>query len=304
MPAGWSMDGCRYVPRSAESFAFRLESGEERREVSPGRHESWHGFRFAGARDATVITRYPHITGAAVVLFTLLTASAGAWHDETHLAVAKAAGYEKWYNAAGPDMAKLKAGEIEQHNHYVNNPPETTVTPKMVMAQVHRYNTVDPTGHLYGAIIAAIRNYVAAKATGKYGEYHLAFAAHYLADLSMPLHNVPYDDFNKKNHAAMDGIVNADILDHLERIRIYPVTVRSEGDLAKEIARVANLSIALGRKLATEDRLPTVEEAYQQLGHSASVLRAVLEWTGAPRLEPGEAEEDTRGSPRCSRSRK
>ncbi|MGW8272555.1 MAG: hypothetical protein ACWGN7_04105, partial [Thermodesulfovibrionales bacterium] len=26
-----------------------------------------------------------------------------AWHDETHLAVAKAAGYFKWYNAAGAD---------------------------------------------------------------------------------------------------------------------------------------------------------------------------------------------------------
>jgi len=28
------------------------------------------------------------------------------WHDETHLAVAKAAGYSKWYNAVGADMTK------------------------------------------------------------------------------------------------------------------------------------------------------------------------------------------------------
>jgi hypothetical protein len=186
-------------------------------------------------------------------------------------------------------MAKLKAGEVEQHNHYVNNAPETTVTAEMVMAQVHRYNTIDASGHLYGAIIAAIRNYRKEKGTGKYGEYHLAFAAHYLADLSMPLHNLPYDEFNKKHHAAMDGIVNAGILDHPERIRVDPVTIRSEGALATEVARVANLAIALGKKLEAEGRLPTAEEAYEQLGHSASVLRAVVEWTGAPRLEQAES---------------
>ncbi|MGD0397467.1 MAG: hypothetical protein ABSC04_00990 [Syntrophobacteraceae bacterium] len=33
-----------------------------------------------------------------------------AWLDETHLAIAKAAGYQKWYNAAGADIAKVKAG--------------------------------------------------------------------------------------------------------------------------------------------------------------------------------------------------
>ena len=53
----------------------------------------------------------------------LLPIGAGAWHDETHLAIAKSAGYVKWYNAAGPDVTKIKAGDIEQKNHYVNNPP-------------------------------------------------------------------------------------------------------------------------------------------------------------------------------------
>lgn len=39
------------------------------------------------------------------------------WHDETHLAVAKAAGYSKWYNAVGADITKTKAGSIEFYNH-------------------------------------------------------------------------------------------------------------------------------------------------------------------------------------------
>ncbi|MBI5015992.1 MAG: hypothetical protein HZB55_10965 [Deltaproteobacteria bacterium] len=220
---------------------------------------------------------------------TTLANPALAWHDETHLAVAKAAGYAKWYNAVGPDIAKIKAGAIEQNNHYVNNPGNApAVTAADVMKQVSRYNTVEPTGHLYGAIIAAVRNYVAEKAKGKYGEYHLAYAAHYVADLSMPLHNTEYNAFNQKNHAAIDGLVESEVLENLARIRIYPITIRSEEDLAREIARVANLSCSLGRRLEAEDRLPTKDEAYGQLSHSASLLRAILEYTKAPMLAQNE----------------
>ena len=61
-----------------------------------------------------------------------------AWHDETHIGIAKVAGYYKWFNATGADMAKLKTGELESHNHYVNNPPETIVTAEMVLAQVEQ----------------------------------------------------------------------------------------------------------------------------------------------------------------------
>jgi hypothetical protein len=62
------------------------------------------------------------------VIFLIFSSQAWAWHDETHLAIAKAAGYEKWYNAAGADITKIKAGDVEKKNHYVSNPPGTTVT--------------------------------------------------------------------------------------------------------------------------------------------------------------------------------
>ena len=131
-----------------------------------------------------------------------------AWHDETHLAIAKAAGYYKWYNAAGPDIAKIKAGDKENFNHYSNNPTDTPVTSEMVLAQVNRYNDpTDQNGHLYGAIVASLRDYRSAKAEGKYGEYHLSYCAHYVGDLSMPLHNTMYDGFNRSNHSAMDGVI-------------------------------------------------------------------------------------------------
>jgi hypothetical protein len=37
------------------------------------------------------------------------------WYDETHLVIAKAAGYSKWYNAVGADIAKIKAGSKESY---------------------------------------------------------------------------------------------------------------------------------------------------------------------------------------------
>jgi hypothetical protein len=203
-----------------------------------------------------------------------------AWNDETHLAIAKAAGYQKWYNAAGADIAKIKAGDKENRNHYANNPPDTVVTPKMVLDQVARYNDpADENGHLYGAIIASLRDYRSAKASGKYAEYHLAYCAHYVGDLSMPLHNTLYNSFNRQHHAAMDGIVEDEVLNHLERIKIYPIQIKSEDDLMREIARIANLSMKLGYQLEAENRMLTEEEVYMQLGHSASLLKAVLEYS-------------------------
>jgi hypothetical protein len=203
-----------------------------------------------------------------------------AWHDETHLAIAKAAGYQKWYNAAGADMAKLKAGDKENRNHYANNPPDTVVTPKMVLDQVNRYNDpTDENGHLYGAIVASLRDYRSAKASGKYAEYHLAYCAHYVGDLSMPLHNTLYDSFNQQHHPEMDGIVEDEVLNHLERIKIYPIQIKSEDDLVREIERIANLSMKLGYQLEAENRMLSKEEAYVQLGHSASLLKAVLDYT-------------------------
>ncbi len=216
------------------------------------------------------------ISAILVLLAAALPLAAAAWFDETHLAVSKVAGHPKWYHAAGADIAKLKLGEREAHNHFVNNPCGIRITPKMVIAQIDNYDRIDPSGHLYGAIIAALRNYVAAKAKGIYAEYHLAYAAHYIGDLSQPLHHTLHNDFNRRNHEASDGVVNDGVLENLERIRLYPITIASERDLAGEIARIADVSLALGCRLEAEERILTREEAYRQLSHSASLLKAVL----------------------------
>jgi len=211
--------------------------------------------------------------------FTLVSAGPSlAWFEETHLAIAKAAGYPKWYNAAGADIAKSKMGGREGHNHYCSSPPGTVVTSEMVLDQARRYNQIDPGGHLYGAIIGSFRAYLLQRKAGQYAENQMAYLIHYIGDLSMPLHHTPHNRYNKAYHMANDGIIEQEVLGNLEGIRIYDLTIRSERDLADAVARIANLSKSLGHKLEQENRLMTKKEAYAQISHSASLLKALLNY--------------------------
>jgi hypothetical protein len=220
------------------------------------------------------------ITVLAIYIFFVFPGISSAWHDETHIAIAKSTGYYKWFNACGADMAKLKAGEKESHNHYcLGNPPGRMVNSELVMGQVEKYNQVDIGGHLYGAILASVRDYIMVKRMGKYAEYHLAFCAHYVGDLSQPLHNTVYNAFNQKYHVRIDGIINDEVLDNFHKIKIYHITIESEKDLAKEIARIANVSRALGFKIESEGRLLKKQEAYTKISHSASLFKAILQYT-------------------------
>jgi hypothetical protein len=82
----------------------------------------------------------------------------------------------------------------------------------------------------------------------------------------------------RKFHAANDGLINTQVLDNIGKIKIYPITIRSEADLAAQVARIANLSMTLGYQLEDQKRLMTEEEAYRQVAHSASLLKAVLDY--------------------------
>jgi hypothetical protein len=227
-------------------------------------------------------------TTMVLAVFFLLTvvSPAVAWYEETHLAIAKAAGYERWYNAAAADIAKAKIGTRERLNHYSANPHGTVVTPSMVLQQARRYDRMDSNGHLYGAIIESLREYLKVRREGKFAENQMAYLIHYVGDLSMPLHNTPHNAFNRKYHAADDGIIEHEVLSHPEKIKVYEISINSEMDLAREIARIANLSESLGEKLERENRLMTKAEAYIQIGHSASLLKAILHYARAV-LPPG-----------------
>ena len=219
-------------------------------------------------------------------LIVFLHSAAFGWYDKTHVSIAKAAGYDRWFNAVGADIAKIKAGNIEAYNHICNNNENREVTAALVHAQVPRYNDPrDAEGHLYGAIIAALREYKKSTLAQKYAEYHLAYCAHYVGDLSQPLHNFPNDEFNRRFHLKNDGIVDEEVMKHHGRIaeNMHPIVLRPEkfeDDLAREIAQLANTARYLGLRLKRENRVMTKDEAYRQLGHSASLLRAILVYLG------------------------
>ncbi|MEI8185959.1 MAG: hypothetical protein WCG19_04605 [Chlorobiaceae bacterium] len=215
--------------------------------------------------------------------FMLASVQAYAWHDKTHLSIAEAAGFELWYSAAAPDVAKSKSEfrPIEEKNHYFNNSAGKEVDEAIVLEQAARYNkTGDAEGHLYGAIIGAVRAYKAENAAGKYAEYPLVFCAHYIGDLSMPLHNTPYDDFNKKRHSINDGIIESSVRNNIGYIQrnMIDITIENESDLAREIAKVANTARKLGLKIRKENRDMTQDEGYNQVIQSSSLLKAVLKY--------------------------
>jgi hypothetical protein len=81
---------------------------------------------------------------------------------------------------------------------------------------------------------------------------------------------------NNRSHSVVDGIANDEGLENLEKLKVYAIQFNSEEGLAKQIAGLANLSMVLGYRLEDENRVLTKEEAYEQFGHSASVLRALL----------------------------
>lgn len=226
--------------------------------------------------------------------FVLLTAfpPVFAWHDETHMAIAKAAGYKNWYNCASADLAKEKAGNIEDYNHWYNNKKNVEISPEIVRDQIRKYNNPnDPEGHLYGAIIASLQEYddVIKNRSDKYAEYNIAFFCHYVGDLTQPFHNMEYDKFNWSHHKINDGIVEDKKLDEIVKMIKERMTKKVvlrpdyfEEDLIKEIARIANKTRQLGIKLRKDNGIHpekgdmTIKEAYEQLALSADLLKAVI----------------------------
>jgi hypothetical protein len=209
-----------------------------------------------------------------------------AWHDRTHIAVGQVAGFDLAYNLAGPDIAKLKAYHVEEYNHWVNNEEKDVITPETVRSQIQKYNLGiegEERGHLYGAIVAAIRAYQDESGSGKYGNYNLVYAGHYIGDLSMPLHNTANDKFNAEHHSLNDGIVENEIMNNLDKVVLYPISIKNEDDLIRNIVRIAKKAKDLGYKMRKENRDMFKEEAYDQLSDSASLFKAVVEYVGYPK---------------------
>ena len=219
-----------------------------------------------------------------IFLFVSCFSSAMAWHDRTHIAVGVAAQFDQAYNLAGPDVGKLKADTVEEYNHWVDNSEATTITKALIKGQIQKYNLGterEKRGHLYGAIVAAVRAYQDESGAGRFATYHLAYAGHYIGDLSMPLHNIDNRLLDTlPNHYENDHIVEDEITSNMDKVKLLPITIKNEDDLIQNIALIATKSKDLGYKLLKEERNMTKEEAYQQISQSASLFKAVLEYVG------------------------
>jgi hypothetical protein len=219
-----------------------------------------------------------------IVLFVSCFSPAMAWHDRTHLAVGVAAQFDQAYNLAGPDVAKLKSDTVEEYNHWVDNSEATAITKALIKGQIQKYNVGterERRGHLYGAIVASVRAYQDEAGAGRFATYHLAYAGHYIGDLSMPLHNIDNRLLDTlPNHYENDHIVEDEITTNMDKIQLSPMTIKNEEDLIQIIAQIATKSKDLGYKLVEEKRNMTKDEAYQQVSQSASLFKAVLEYVG------------------------
>ena len=85
-------------------------------------------------------------------------------------------------------------------------------------------------------------DYIEVKKQGQKADYHFENAGLHRGSVPTAAHTL-YEDFNRQYHSKMDGIVNDEGLDNLDKIRVYSVEIKTEQDLAKEIARIANLSM-------------------------------------------------------------
>jgi len=244
-----------------------------------------------------------HFLTLSLFLSLCICSPALAWHDATHMAVMKAAGLDNYaYLAVGPDMAKEKSGGYEDGNHYRGNAKGVVVTADMALDQVRDYNCrCNDEGHLYGAIIAALKQYRERKGKkDKQARYPLGFAGHYIGDLSMPLHNTVYNDFNRTWHSANDGAVEGDeneptdarvvrisagIRERMSRLAPYRFPAAKDDpakfnlELAQKIAEIANKAMALGYAMQDANPPRTVmssDEAYGQLAESAALLKAAF----------------------------
>ncbi|HPC00766.1 MAG TPA: hypothetical protein PK836_03685 [Syntrophales bacterium] len=255
------------------------------------------------------------MAAAAVAAVLILTAGgAWAWSSRTHAFIAERAGVRHPWYVNFPDLIRRENLPLLAPLHHHNAAPKTVVTREYVdRFRVEERDLVDPAAggvvlrvpvpHPAGVLYRKIVDLYEA-AQGKTGwefDYYLFCIAHYIGDLSQPLHNCPYGDkaaadgrvypemgrWAREMHGEFDGALDPylpldDEGEGLFRSFLRRVVILSVDDLKEEIARVANGAIALAATCHGEGRIMTKREALHQAAASVSLLRAVLASLGRP----------------------
>lgn len=256
-------------------------------------------------------TKYWLIT---LLILLLYFSNSYGWDCTTHAYIAKKAGVRIPEAACMPDIIRDENYALLAPFHYHNAAPQTIVTPDYIdkFAVEERTVSIDgrqikillphQAGVLYWKIVdlyKKMKNIDKTKLDDKLSyEYYLVTIAHYIGDLSQPLHNFPYSDepasdgkiyskegsFNKENHIKFDesftGYLSSDpkINEKIERA-IQNIDISSVEDLKNEMSKIANSAIQIAKNCYREDRLPTEQEIIKQVSWSISLLKAVIKST-------------------------
>ena len=231
------------------------------------------------------------------------------WSSNTHTFIAKKAGISNPQYANFPDLSRNANYSLLVPYHWHDAAPSTIVTPDYIDqfqittgeyvkanspgSKPIKINVPDRAGVLYWEILKLYM-----EMNGKTGweyDYYLFNIAHYVGDLSQPLHNFPYGNepasdgkvyseigkWSKDSHRAFDDILESSFpLDRkTEKTFDSWITVpaiKSLDDLKRAISKVANHSIAIANQCYSERRIIKKEEALKQIAMSVSLLKAII----------------------------
>lgn len=235
-----------------------------------------------------------------------------AWSCKTHIFIAQEAGIKNPGLVCFADISKNENPSLLGPFHWHNASPNTIVTPDYIdqyqiaegmyvklsspESKPIKLKVPDPSGVLYWKIVELYQWIKMTKDLEH--DYYLINIAHYIGDLSQPLHNFPYEDkpasdgkaypeigfWATENHWEFDMALDSYLpLDRKTRkvfqTMITQVKITSINDLKKEISKIANSSIALANKCYSEKRVITKNEALRQVAMSVSLLKAIIEST-------------------------
>lgn len=249
-----------------------------------------------------------------IILILFFFSNSYAWDCKTHSYIAKKAGLRVSEVACIPDIIRDELYDLLSPFHYHEASPDTVVTPEYIdrfsidetVIEMHgkkyKISVPHPSGVLYWKILQifekmesldkSIRDNLLAY------EYHLYSIAHYVGDLSQPLHNFPYGEypasdgkvyaiegnFNRENHFKFDEsfsyhLKNNPQIDMMIDKAIKEINIRSKEDLKREISNIANAALKIANECVKDNRLPSEEELIQQVSWSISLIKAIIKAT-------------------------
>jgi hypothetical protein len=241
-----------------------------------------------------------------LILFLLIPSTGLPWSEKAHTFIAAQAGMKSPEFSNLPDLIRKDNYDLYAPLHIHFAAPGARITSENIdkfkirtmrftlsSGYKAKLRVPDPAGVLYWNIIDVYRKL--RNARGWEYQYYLFNFAHFVADLSQPLHNYPWGDhpasdgkvypeigaWSKDNHRAFDKSLDkflppdSKTKEILER-EIQKIEINSARDLKKEVLRIANSALDLANKCYAERRQMTREEGLRQIAMSISLLRAVM----------------------------